>query len=117
MKQVYPTTLKCYEMIWKSHGIQGLYRGMFPSLMREIIGYGCYFGFYDWSLRGLTQGRKENASTLHILLSGALGGIMFWGTSFPFDTIKTLYQTDNLVKPKYKNICQAFQTTIKEKGY
>ena len=91
---------------------------MCPSLLREMVGYGCYFGFYDWTLQQLTKnkGGKENANTLEILLGGSIGGVTFWGISFPLDTIKTLYQTDNLAKPKYKNLVQAFQTTIKEKG-
>lgn len=54
-ERIYPTTLKCYEMIFKKHGIKGLYRGFCPSILREMVGYGCYFGFYDWSLNKLTN--------------------------------------------------------------
>ena len=62
-KKVYPTTLKCYEMIYKQYGIRGLYRGMFPSVLREMLGYGCYFGFYDWLLKALTHNQQEKAHT------------------------------------------------------
>ena len=54
-KRIYPTTLKCYSMIFKKHGIKGLYRGFFPAVLREMIGYGCYFGFYEETLKWLTD--------------------------------------------------------------
>jgi len=56
-----------------------------------MVGYGCYFGFYDWLLKKLTDNKPEKANTFQILAGGSLGGITFWGVAFPLDTIKTLY--------------------------
>ena len=78
-------------MIYKQYGIKGLYRGIFPSVLREMLGYGCYFGFYDWLLNTLTHNQQEKAHTWQILAGGSLGGLTFWGFSFPLDTIKTKY--------------------------
>jgi hypothetical protein len=41
-------------MIFKGHGIKGIYRGFYPCLIREVFGYGIYFGLYDWILKTLT---------------------------------------------------------------
>jgi hypothetical protein len=42
--------------------------------------------------------------TPKILVGGSISGFAFWAVMFPLDTIKTLFQSDNLKKPVYKGI-------------
>ena len=92
-------------MIYKKHGIRGIYHGLSPCLIREIFGYGLYFGLYDWILKGLSSKYGSSmGQTPQIIIGGSLSGLAFWAVVFPFDTIKTLFQQDNLNKPVYTGI-------------
>lgn len=50
------------------------------------------------------------------LLGGGLAGSVFFLVAYPFDYMKTLFQTDNLEKPKYKNLYDCFTQRIKAGG-
>ena len=50
------------------------------------------------------------------LLGGGLAGSVFFLVAYPFDYMKTLFQTDNLEKPKYKNLYDCLTQRIKAGG-
>ena len=99
-------------MIYKQFGIFGLYRGFGPTLMRDGFGYAWYFSVYDWTIKKLTKNSSEKPGFAKISLAGAIAGNAYWFTSFTNDTIKTLYQTDNLKNPKNRNVFQAYRLAI-----
>ncbi|KLO10969.1 carnitine/acyl carnitine carrier [Schizopora paradoxa] len=102
--------------IWQKNGIQGFYRGITVSILRDI-GYGAYFGTYEatcrlFSRRGTTPTYKEetrlidhssivaevDATVTHLPwyappIAGALAGVVSWIVTFPFDVIKTRIQS------------------------
>lgn len=50
------------------------------------------------------------------LIGGGLAGAMFFVFAYPLDYLKTLAQTDDLKKPKYKNLLDCFLRNMKEGG-
>jgi solute carrier family 25 carnitine/acylcarnitine transporter 20/29 len=86
--------------ILQEHGLRKLYLGFYPTLIRESIGLGCYFGFYDALIKHFTHDGKVNL--LGALFSGAMAGIGFWAFIYPVDYIKTVIQADSLTAPKFK---------------
>jgi len=114
---LYKGSLDCMKKIYQNNGIRGAYRGLFPTIYRDSFGYGSYFAAYsilmDWLAPGQT--RREQSYT-KIGVAGSLAGILFWGLVFPFDVIKTKYQTDNLDKPQFKNMKDGFAKIYNAKG-
>lgn len=50
------------------------------------------------------------------LLGGALAGLVFFLSAYPFDYMKTLLQTDNLESNNYKNARDVFVQRMKAGG-
>lgn len=50
------------------------------------------------------------------LFGGGFAGLMFFMIAYPFDYMKTLFQTDNLKKPEYSSLLDCFKKRIKAGG-
>ncbi|GAB4822207.1 hypothetical protein N2152v2_009253 [Parachlorella kessleri] len=85
-------------------GVLGLFRGLMPTLLREVPGNAAYFGLYDLSKRQLAewQGLESTASLGPgaLMTAGGLAGAAFWACCYPADVIKSKIQTDNYLKPQ-----------------
>lgn len=65
------------------------YRGLIPTLFREIIGKTIFFGLY-----------YNNRDKYNILLVGGVSGLLMWSITYPIDVIKTRIQTDHNINLK-----------------
>jgi len=82
----------------KSEGVRrGLFKGMGATMLREMVGNAFWFGVYESSLlefgRRLGQDR-ENVPLKFKALGGALAGMAYWAAPYPFDTLKSIQQTN-----------------------
>jgi solute carrier family 25 (mitochondrial carnitine/acylcarnitine transporter), member 20/29 len=78
--------------IIKSDGLRGLYRGFAVSFNRDVFSFGSYFYVYyklkdDWQEKGSLNNFK-------LMFAGGLTGVLTWFITYPFDTLKTVIQTD-----------------------
>ena len=72
-----------------------LYNGLPLTLTRDSIGFSIYFGSYNY----LQTIRNDP------LINGGVAGMLSWIYSYPFDTIKTIQQTNDLnFKKAYKSL-------------
>nr|CAD7572709.1 unnamed protein product [Timema californicum] len=80
--------------ILKRDGIPGLFRGLIPTLAREMPGYFFFFGGYEAARQFLTPpGKtKDEIGPLRTMTAGAVGGMLFWTVIFPADVIKSRVQ-------------------------
>ncbi len=82
------------------------YRGIYQTLIQEIIGKSLFFGTYN----------KIKEKTNNIILSGGLAGIVTWTFTYPFDVIKTRIQSNIKLTTKeainQKNIWKGFYPCI-----
>jgi hypothetical protein len=86
--------------ILREHGLRKLYLGFYPTVVRESVGLGCYFGVYDLLIRNFTHEGK--VSLLGSLFAGGCAGLGFWAFIYPVDYVKTIVQSDSLTNPQYK---------------
>lgn len=80
--------------ILQKDGISGLFRGLTSTIAREMPGYFFFFGGYEASRTFLTsEGQtKDEIGPLKTMVSGAIGGVVFWMITFPADVIKSRIQ-------------------------
>lgn len=102
------------SQILKEHGIKKLFLGFYPTIIRDCIGLGCYFGTYDYLIQHFTHEGKVNI--FGSLLAGGIAGLSFWTFVYPVDYVKTIVQSDSLTAPKFKG---SWDCAVQEskKGY
>lgn len=96
---LYKGAMHCTTSILKSEGIRGLYRGLGGTLIREVPGNMAFFWGYEGTRKALahfTNKRVEELGTWELLTAGGIGGVSFWLLVFPFDTVKSIIQTESL---------------------
>ena len=79
-------------------GIRGLYLGGVVTSLRDSIGYGFYFWSYELSKRLLLSRQADPflaPTTVEVLLSGGIAGVVTWMSIYPLDAIKTRIQTQS----------------------
>jgi len=96
--------LDCASKIIKNHGIRGMYQGLGATFIRDVPANAVYFGFYELSRRAfLKTGQKvQDLETWKVLVSGGIGGVMYWLLTYPTDVIKSSMQTDSIVRSERK---------------
>uniref|UniRef100_A0A336MXA5 CSON009212 protein n=1 Tax=Culicoides sonorensis TaxID=179676 RepID=A0A336MXA5_CULSO len=98
----YGSTLSYAKHIFASEGLNGFYRGITPTLYRDVLPYGIYMATYDVFLDMV-----ENCMDIHkrdsifkssysgiIAVSGSIAGVLSWLFVVPFDVVKTKMQAE-----------------------
>lgn len=85
------------ENIFRSEGVKGLFRGLVPTLAREMPGYFFFFGGYEGTRELLSKPnqKKEDIGLLKTMVAGAVGGGIFWTITYPVDVAKSRIQVNN----------------------
>ncbi|EFA86528.1 mitochondrial substrate carrier family protein [Heterostelium album PN500] len=94
--QKYNGSFDCFKKIIKEDGVAGLYRGIIPTLAREIPGNMAFFGVYEGLKRHFrkTTG-KEDLPLQYLIFSGGIGGIAYWSIFYPADVAKSSIQVSD----------------------
>lgn len=88
----YKNSRHCLQMIYKEGGIKGVFKGLFPTAVREIPSYGFQFATYE-CLKDLFVGKdKEHLNIMEALLVGPLAALCSELFTYPQDVIKTRIQ-------------------------
>ena len=93
----YPSVPACIRTTVREEGAGALMTGLPATLVREVPGNACWFGFYELTLRNcfIPQGKtRADAPWWAFPISGGVGGVFYWSVLFPADTVKTRMQTD-----------------------
>uniref|UniRef100_A0A6P7GVJ1 Mitochondrial ornithine transporter 1-like n=1 Tax=Diabrotica virgifera virgifera TaxID=50390 RepID=A0A6P7GVJ1_DIAVI len=96
VKSVGPLQLTA-EVI-RTEGVKGMFRGLVPTIVREMPGYFFFFGAYEGTrelLRKPDQ-KKEDIGLVKTMIAGGMGGGIFWTALFPADVAKSRIQVNNL---------------------
>lgn len=74
------------------------YRGLTPTLYREMPGYFFFFGGYEYTREFLKKPdqKKEDIGLVRTMIAGSVGGICLWTVIFPADVIKSRMQVNNI---------------------
>lgn len=87
-----------------------LYNGLGFTVLRDSIGVGFWFLSFN-IFNNFMLKQLEFPERLSVLLSGGLGGVMFWTVALPFDTIKSRIQT-NGVYNDFSNLYKGYRVAI-----
>ncbi len=76
-----------------TNDITRLYKGLSSTLIREVPGYGIYFGVYEY----LKHNTKDFNiyTTAYSWLYGGISGASAWAVIYPSDVVKTNMQLEN----------------------
>ncbi|ORY04092.1 mitochondrial carrier [Basidiobolus meristosporus CBS 931.73] len=114
---VHETTLSCTRRIVREYGFSALYRGATLHLLRDGIGMGFYFGFYESLKHLVTIQLGISGSPLVYMLAGGCSGTMSWFIGFPVDLIKSRIQKEAFLKEKtYASGLDCFRKVIAQSG-
>ncbi|XP_062309052.1 mitochondrial ornithine transporter 1-like [Osmerus eperlanus] len=88
--------------IVKAEGGRGLMQGLTSTWLREVPGYFFFFGGYETCRTLLTPagGRKEDLDAVSLLVSGGVGGSLFWLSVYPVDSVKSRIQVLSVSGPQ-----------------
>ncbi|KAL3621767.1 hypothetical protein CASFOL_034427 [Castilleja foliolosa] len=98
-------------------GVRGLFKGMVPTLAREVPGNAVLFGAYE-ALKQYLAGGQDTSSLGRgqLMLAGGLAGASFWVSVYPTDVVKSVLQVDDFKNPKYSGSIDAFKKILKVEG-
>jgi len=70
---------------------QGLFRGLIPTIVREVPQYAMYYPLYEGCKRFMHM--EPSPPPVHVLLlAGGIAGALQWVPTFPLDVLKTRIQ-------------------------
>lgn len=79
----------------EQHGLLGLWKGLAPTLMRDVPFSGMYWVTYE-AVKSRTP--KNGNPFLYSFISGCVGGTVAATLTTPFDVVKTVYQVGVMAK-------------------
>lgn len=88
------TAFKLIQGIVHTEGVIGLFRGLQPTIIREMPGYFVFFGAYEGTREFFAPvgGSKNECGPLITILAGGLAGIALWLVIYPIDVVKSRVQ-------------------------
>lgn len=112
--------IDCMKKITQLSGVQGIFRGLVPTLARESVGLGIYFATYE-ALIARELGQKiyparTDIPAWKLCMFGGLSGYALWMTIYPVDVVKSKLQTDSLTKPSYRGSLSVVKDVFKKSG-
>ncbi|XP_062200915.1 mitochondrial carnitine/acylcarnitine carrier-like protein [Phragmites australis] len=98
-------------------GTRGLFKGLVPTLGREVPGNAIMFGVYE-AIKQLIAGGQDTSQLGRgsLIVAGGLAGASFWGTVYPTDVVKSVLQVDDYKNPKYSGSMDAFKKILAADG-
>jgi len=100
----YRGVINALNSILRSEGSKGLYRGLFPTLVRDVPFSGLYLAFYE-ALKSFSSPLLSSSPTSSHILSGLGAGVLASLITQPADVVKTRMQLDG-------SRSQRFLTTV-----
>ncbi|GJM91548.1 hypothetical protein PR202_ga07928 [Eleusine coracana subsp. coracana] len=98
-------------------GARGLFKGLVPTLGREVPGNAVIFGVYEAVKQYLAGGTDTSSlSRGSQIMAGGLAGAAFWLTVYPTDVVKSVIQVDDFKNPRYSGSMDAFRKIVAADG-
>lgn len=114
----YSGPLDCLRQMVAADGVAALYNGLRPTFAREAVGVTCWFSAYEVARAAFIRSNGEAPAGWQIAVCGGCGGLGFWGTAFPLDTVKSRLQTQNARHPNaYRGVVDALRRIVREEGW
>ncbi|XVF11039.1 hypothetical protein REPUB_Repub07fG0235000 [Reevesia pubescens] len=98
-------------------GMKGLFKGLVPTLAREVPGNAAMFGVYE-ALKQYMAGGPDTSKLGRgsLIVAGGLAGASFWFSVYPTDVVKSVLQVDDYKNPKFTGSINAFRRILASEG-
>lgn len=98
-------------------GMRGLFKGLVPTLGREVPGNAIMFGVYE-AVKQFMAGGQDTSKLGQgsLILAGGLAGGSIWLVIYPTDVVKSVIQIDNFKNPKFSGSIDAFRKILASEG-
>ncbi|KAE8731942.1 Mitochondrial carnitine/acylcarnitine carrier-like protein [Hibiscus syriacus] len=105
------------QVLRSEGGARGLFKGLVPTLGREVPGNAAMFGVYE-ALKQYMAGGMDTSKLGRgsLIVAGGLAGASFWCSVYPTDVVKSVIQVDDYKNPKYKGSIHAFKSILASEG-
>ncbi|CAH9116694.1 unnamed protein product [Cuscuta europaea] len=98
-------------------GARGLFKGLIPTMAREVPGNAAMFGVYEATKQYLAGGHDTSGlGRGSLVIAGGLAGASFWVFVYPTDVVKSVLQVDDFHKPKFSGSIDAFRKIFAAEG-
>ncbi|GAA5922840.1 uncharacterized protein JCM15063_003443 [Sporobolomyces koalae] len=105
------------EMYSKYGWRQGIMRGYWITVAREIPAYAGFYAGYEWSKRSLQKSLgTNNLPVWATLTAGGIGGIGYWTACYPLDVVKSRIQFAEAPPRGANYIINAFRDIYRREG-
>ncbi|OMJ70749.1 hypothetical protein SteCoe_31198 [Stentor coeruleus] len=115
--QIYSSLFNAVTTIYSTEGIKGFYRGIVPSVIKDVpystLGY-AFYEKYIQIFSSLTFSDRKNPVVT--LSAGVSAGFTATIITQPFDVIKTRIQLQNVNGGRYNNMLESMKTIYEEDG-
>ncbi|EDO34326.1 predicted protein [Nematostella vectensis] len=104
--------------VYREEGVRGLYRGIFPALLRQAIYSSTRLGAYEpiKNLLGATD--STSAALWKKIVAGVSSGVIGSAIATPTDLVKIRFQAVKIGETiPYKNMFHAFYKIAKKEGF
>ncbi|XP_057976342.1 mitochondrial carnitine/acylcarnitine carrier-like protein [Malania oleifera] len=105
------------QVLRSEGGAVGLFKGLVPTMAREVPGNAAMFGVYE-ALKQFLAGGQDTSGLGRgsLILAGGLAGASFWAGVYPTDVIKSVIQVDDYKNPKYNGSFDALRKILASEG-
>ncbi|GMY29764.1 mitochondrial carnitine/acylcarnitine carrier-like protein [Fagus crenata] len=105
------------QVLRSEGGVRGLFKGLFPTMAREVPGNAAMFGVYE-ALKQYLAGGQDTSKLGRgsLIVAGGLAGGSFWISVYPTDVVKSVIQVDDYKNPKYSGSIDAFRKILAAEG-
>ncbi|THG07109.1 mitochondrial carnitine/acylcarnitine carrier-like protein [Camellia sinensis] len=104
--------------VLRSEGsMRGLFKGLIPTMAREVPGNAAMFGVYE-ALKQYLAGGQDTSKLGRgsLIIAGGLAGASFWVSVYPTDVVKSVIQVDDYKNPKFSGSIDAFRKIVASEG-
>lgn len=119
--RLYKGPIDCTRKILKTHGIRGLYHGLFATLLFRSFFF-CWWSSYEVFSNMFRKHTSLSTPSINFW-AGGLSAQIFWLTSYPSDVVKQRIMTDPLGgklndgTPRFRRWRDAAVTVYRESGW
>ncbi|XP_059641707.1 mitochondrial carnitine/acylcarnitine carrier-like protein [Cornus florida] len=98
-------------------GARGLFKGLVPTMAREVPGNAAMFGVYE-ALKQFLAGGQDTSGLGRgsLIVAGGLAGASYWVSVYPTDVVKSVLQVDDYKNPKFSGSIDAFRKILAKEG-
>ncbi|KAK9810326.1 hypothetical protein WJX72_008725 [[Myrmecia] bisecta] len=109
------------HVIRNEGGMLALYKGMAPTLLRELPGNAVMFGCYELVKQSLARSQGLSSVTElgmgSLILAGGIAGVSYWAPVYPADVIKSKLQIDDFRRPAYRGVLDCARKVLAADGF